>query len=148
MNKGFHQTQMVDFFETFSPVVKPCTIRVVLSLTVMHHQPIRQLNINNAFLNGVLTKDVFMHQPEGFVHLQYLSHVCKLVKALYGIKQASRAWYDILKSSLLQWGFTASKSDTSLFILHRAGHVIVVLIYVDDILVTSFETKLVESVIN
>lgn len=60
--KGYHQTQMIDFFETFNPVVKPCTIRIVLSLAVMKHWPIRRLDVNNAFLNGVLQEDVFMHQ--------------------------------------------------------------------------------------
>jgi len=62
--KGFHQTYGIDFFETFSPVVKPCTVRIILSLAVMHHWSIRQLDINNAFLNGELTEDVYMHQPE------------------------------------------------------------------------------------
>ena len=59
--KGFHQTQGVDFFETFSPVVKPCTIRIILSIAVMNHWSIRQLDVNNAFLNGILTEEVFMH---------------------------------------------------------------------------------------
>ncbi|KAH9769651.1 retrovirus-related pol polyprotein from transposon RE1 [Citrus sinensis] len=145
--KGFHQTQGVDFFETFSPVVKPCTIRIILSLTVMNHWPIRQLDINNAFLNGILTEEVFMHQPEGFIHPQFPSHVCKLTKALYGLKQAPRAWYDRLKLSLLNWGFIASKSDTSLFIFHKAGDIVVILVYVDDILVTGSNVQLVEKVI-
>ncbi|KAH9751748.1 retrovirus-related pol polyprotein from transposon RE1 [Citrus sinensis] len=72
--KGFHQTQGVDFFETFSPVVKQCTIRVILSLAVMHNWTVRQLDVNNAFLHGILTENVFMHQPEGFVHPQFPSH--------------------------------------------------------------------------
>ena len=99
--KGFHQTQGVDFFETFSPVVKQCTIRVILSLVVMHNWTVRQLDVNNAFLHGILTENVFIYQPEGFVHPQFPSHVCQLTKALYGLKQAPRAWYDKLKSSLL-----------------------------------------------
>ncbi|KAH9673912.1 retrovirus-related pol polyprotein from transposon RE1 [Citrus sinensis] len=73
--KSFHQTQEVDFFETFSPVVKPCTIRIILSIVVMQQWSIRQLDVNNAFLNGILTEEVFMHQPEGFLHPQYPSHV-------------------------------------------------------------------------
>lgn len=89
--KGFHQTYGVDFFKTFSPVVKPCTIRIVLSLVVMHHWLIRQLDVNNAFLNGLLTEDVFMHQPKSFINPQFPTHVCKLNKALYGLKQALRA---------------------------------------------------------
>ncbi|KAH9741041.1 retrovirus-related pol polyprotein from transposon RE2 [Citrus sinensis] len=146
--KGFHQTQGVDFFETFSPVVKPCTIRIILSLVVMNHWTIRQLDVNNAFLNGILIEDVFMHQPEGFVHPQFPAHICKLTKALYGLKQAPRAWYDRLKASLIQWGFVTSKSDTSLFVHHVAGEIIVALIYVDDILITGSNSLLVEKVIH
>ena len=89
-----------------------------------------------------------MHQPEGFIHPQFLSHVCKLTKALYGLKQAPRAWYDRLKCSLLNWGFIASKSDTSLFIFHKAGDIVVILVYVDDILVTGSNDQLVEKVIH
>ena len=73
--------------------------------------------------------------------------MCKLNKALYGLKQAPRAWYDRLKNSLLQWGFQASKSDTSLFFQHSERDIIMVLIYVDDILVTSSNTVLIENVI-
>ncbi len=105
--KGYHQTHGIDFFETYRPVVKPCTVKVVLSLTVMQSWSIRQLNVNNAFLNGELTEDVFMHQPAGFINSQYPSYVCKLSKALYGLKQAPRAWYDKLKCSLVNWGFKA-----------------------------------------
>lgn len=103
--KGFHQTYCVDFFVTFSPVVKPCTIIVVLSLAVMHHWQIKKLDVNNAFLNGVLIEDVFMHQPEGFINPHFLLYVCKLNKALYSLKKTLRAWYDRLKGSLMQWVF-------------------------------------------
>ena len=101
MAKGYHQTQGVDFIETFSLVVKSCTVKVVLSLVVIHHWPIRQLDINNAFLNGVLTEEVFMHQTEDFIDFAHSSYVCRLNKALYGLKQAPRAWYNRLKGSLL-----------------------------------------------
>ena len=113
----------------------------------MHHWSIRQLDINNVFQNGELTEDVYMHQPEGFINSQYPSHVCKLNKVLYGLKQAPRAWYDRLKNSLLQWGFQASKFDTSLFFQHSERDIIMVLIYVDDILVTSSNIVLIENVI-
>ncbi|KAH9646728.1 retrovirus-related pol polyprotein from transposon RE1 [Citrus sinensis] len=146
--KGFHQTPGVDFFETYSPVVKPCTIRVILSLAVMNHWPIRQLDVNNAFLNGILSEEVFMSQPEGFLHPQFPTHVCKLKKALYGLKQAPRAWYEKLKSSMLQWGFHTSRSDTSLFIQHTEGELVVVIIYVDDILVTGSHTRFVERIVH
>ena len=80
--KGFQQVAGVDYFETFSPVVKPATVRVVLSLAAMNNWKIRQVDINNAFLNGDLVEDVFMKQPEGFINVHKPDHICKLNKAL------------------------------------------------------------------
>ncbi|KAH9727669.1 retrovirus-related pol polyprotein from transposon RE1 [Citrus sinensis] len=134
--KGFQQIEGVNYFETFSPVVKSATVRVILSLAVMNQWQIRQVDVNNAFLNGDLTEEVYMRQPEGFVDQQRPDFVCKLHKALYGLKQAPRAWFDKLKSSLIQWGFKNSKSDTSLFLRRTKSSIIIILIYVDDILIT------------
>ena len=135
--KGFQQTEGVDYFETFSPVVKASTVRIVLSLAVMHKWKIRQVDVNNAFLNGDLTEDVYMYQPEGFIDQQKPNHVCKLKKALYGLKQAPRAWYDKLKNCLIaNWKFQNSKADISLFFKEVQGSMILILIYVDDILIT------------
>ncbi|KAK9211490.1 hypothetical protein WN943_000867 [Citrus x changshan-huyou] len=92
--KGFNQIPGIDFLETFSPVVKPATIRIVLSIALSHNWDIRQLDVKNAFLHGKLDKPVFMEQPPGFIDEKYLHHVCKLDKALYGLKQAPRAWFD------------------------------------------------------
>ncbi|KAH9750213.1 retrovirus-related pol polyprotein from transposon RE1 [Citrus sinensis] len=143
--KGFHQTAGVDYSETFSPVVKSSTVRVILSLAVMQGWKVRQIDVNNAFLNGDLTEDVFMQQPEGFVSEG--GYVCKLNKALYGLKQAPRAWYDKLKGCLTSWNFTNSKADTSLFIRHDVKGIILILIYVDDILITGPDSDLLESFI-
>ena len=134
--KGFHQRPGVDYSETFSPVVKASTVRIVLTLAVAKNWPIRQLDINNAFLNGQLEDDVFMVQPEGFIDQEKPDYVCKLNRSLYGLKQAPRAWFEKLKQTLQQWGFKNSRADNSLFYLYHNEVIMLVLIYVDDIIVT------------
>ncbi|RVW59278.1 Retrovirus-related Pol polyprotein from transposon RE1 [Vitis vinifera] len=134
--KGFHQTPGVDFSETYSPAIKLATIRVVLTLAIAQGWEIRQLDINNAFLNGYLQENVFMSQPKDFIHPTKPHHICKLRKALYGLKQAPRAWFDRLKDALLQWGFQDSKSNASLFLYKTKGIILMPLVYVDNILIT------------
>lgn len=119
--KGFHQRPGIDYTETFSPVIKPTTIRVVLCLAITQGWPLRQLDINNAFLHGSLSEEVYMSQPPGFIDPLFPSHVCKLQKSLYGLKQAPRAWYNELSSFLISYGFHNSKSDASLFIYQHDG---------------------------
>jgi len=115
--KGFHQQAGLDYGETFSPVVKPTTIRTVLSLAYSRGWNMRQIDIQNAFLHGFLDEEVYMSQPPGFSHPSLPNHVCKLQKALYGLKQAPRAWFARLSTKLYDLGFTSSKADSSLFIL-------------------------------
>ena len=88
--KGFSQVEGLDFAETFSLVIKPATIRLLLSLALMRGQPIKQIDVKNAFLHGNLREHVYMEQPLGFIDPLLRKHVCKLKKALYGLKQAFR----------------------------------------------------------
>ena len=119
----------------------------MLSLAVSRGWSLRQLDVNNAFLQGHLSDSVFMSQPPGFVDLDHPSHVCKLHKAIYGLKQAPRAWYQELRSFLLQFGFQNSYADTSLFVLNADGKIIYLLVYVDDLIVTGSHEDIVNQFI-
>lgn len=125
----------VDNVETFSPVAKPITIRVILSIAVQFNWPITQLDVSNAFLHGHLLEDVFITQPPSFSDPNKPNHVCKLRKSLYGLKQAPPAWYEELHQCLLSLGFFASAADSSLFIQYDQ-HITFLLVYVDDIVLT------------
>lgn len=89
--KGVLQQYGLDYQETFSPVVKPTTVRIVLVLAVQNHWSLKELDVSNAFLHGVFQEEVFISQPQGYVDLVHSDHVCKLHKAIYGLKQAPRA---------------------------------------------------------
>ncbi|KAK9048756.1 hypothetical protein SSX86_032277 [Deinandra increscens subsp. villosa] len=138
---GRSQQIGIDCGETFSPVVKPATIRTVLTLAVNKNWPIHQLDVKNAFLHGELNETVYMHQPAGFRHPRFPDHVCLLQKSLYGLKQAPRAWYKRFADYVLHLGFKNSKCDNSLFIYRKGKDTAYILLYVDDIvLVTSSDT--------
>jgi hypothetical protein len=105
--RGFTQQQGVDYEETFSHVIKPTTIRVVLSLAISKDWFIHQLDVKNTFLHGNLSETVYAHQPAGFVSLSHFGFVCKLNKSLYGLKQSPRTWFLRFTSFLSRLGFRA-----------------------------------------
>jgi histone deacetylase 1/2 len=142
--RGFTQQEDIDYSKTFSPVVKQATIRLVFSTMVSHNWKIHELDIHNAFLNGVFAEEVYIKQPPGFVDFALPSHVCWLHKSLYGLKQAPRAWYTRLSDFLLSTIFHASKVDTFLFILSVGTDIFYLLVYADDILLmgSNFEITL------
>ena len=103
--KGFTQTYGIDYQETFAPVAKINSIRVLLSLAVNSDWPLHQLDIKNAFLNGDLEEEVFMSLPPGFEKKLGVNKVCRLKKSLYGLKQSPRAWFERFGKVVTNYGF-------------------------------------------
>ena len=146
--RGFSQQHGIDFDETFSPVVKPSTIRVVLSLAVSSSWPIHQLDVKNAFLHGTLNETVYCQQPSGFENPSSPNFVCLLNKSLYGLEQAPRAWFECFATFIQTIGFMPSKSDSSLFVYQSPTHTAYLLLYVDDIILTASSDSFLQHTIS
>jgi hypothetical protein len=116
---GFHLAPGVDYDETFSPFVKPVTVRTVLAIAVSRDWPVQQLDVKNAFLHSTLSETVFCSQSTGFADPAHPDLVCRLHKSLYGLKQSPLAWYSWFATYLLSLGFVEAKADTSLFIFRQ-----------------------------
>ncbi|KAL2226638.1 UNVERIFIED_CONTAM: Retrovirus-related Pol polyprotein from transposon RE1 [Sesamum indicum] len=143
--KGYNQIEGVDYFDSFSPVAKSVTVRVFLSLAASKSWPLMQLDINNTFLCGSFNEHVYMDPLEGLLDMS-ASHVCKLQKSLYDLKQAFRQWNLELTCKLLEFDFSQSCHEHCLFIKRSAGEYTALLVYVDDILLTGSSPAALQSV--
>ncbi|KAH9648505.1 hypothetical protein KPL70_025607 [Citrus sinensis] len=132
--QGYNQEEGIDFDETFAPVARLESIRMLLAYACHKDFILYQMNVKSAFLNGYIMEEVYVKQPPGFENEKFPDHVYKLSKALYGLKQAPRAWYDRLKNFLLDDDFLMGKADTTLFVKYKNQDILVVQIYVDDII--------------
>jgi len=132
--KGFSQVPGRDYDEVFAPVAAHTSIRTVMATAAKKGWVMDQLDIKTAFLNGILRKRVYMAQPEGY-RTGAPGDACYLYKCVYGLKQAPRVWYQLLKSTLAEYGFVPSTADPCIFVRHLEGHLqCILLIYVDDML--------------
>jgi histone deacetylase 1/2 len=146
--RGDVQRPGIDFDQTFSPVVKPATIRAVLTLAASNQWPVHQLDVSNAFLHGTLKETVYCQQPTGFVDADHPDYVCLLDKSLYGLRQAPRAWYQSFAAYLHSIGFVTTGSDASLFVLRRGTDTAWLLLYIDDIVLTASSATLLRRIIH
>ncbi|KAJ9675533.1 hypothetical protein PVL29_024456 [Vitis rotundifolia] len=135
--RGFTQSYGIDYQETFAPVAKMNTIRILLSLAVNQDWCLQQLDIKNAFLNGNLEEEVYMEIPPGFEGSMAKNQVCKLQKSLYGLKQSPRAWFDRFTKAVLKLGYKQGQADHTLFVKKsHAGKMAILIVYVDDIILS------------
>jgi hypothetical protein len=135
--KCYSQVEGLDFGETYAPVARLESIRILLAYATYHGFKLYQMDVKSAFLNGLIKEEVYVEQPLGFEDSEYPNHVYKLSKALYGLKQAQRAWYECLRDFLITNGFKVGKVDPTLFTKTIAKDLFVCQIYVDDIIFRS-----------
>ena len=136
VEKGFSQKEGIDYEETFAHVARYTSIRAVISLAAQMGWQIHQMDVKTTFLNGELKEEVYIEQSEGFVAHKKETHVCRLMKALYKLKQAPRAWYERINTYLQKMGFVKSEADANLYYLMVGGEILILVLYVDDLFLT------------
>ena len=146
VTKGFTQTPGIDYDETFSPVAKIKSIRVMLAIAAFHDYEIWQMDVKTAFLNGKLSEDVYMNQPEGFVDAKHPNRVCKLEKSIYGLKQASRRWNLCFDEKVKEFGFLQSEDESCVYVKASGSIVNFRVLYVDDILLIGNDVPTLQEV--
>lgn len=141
--KGYMQRHGIDYDEVFAPVARIETIRLIIALAASYGWEVHHLDVKTAFLHGDLKEEVYVRQPEGFEVKGSEEKVYNLSKALYGLKQAPRAWNDKLNQILRELEFTRCSKEASLYQKKRGGHLLIVAVYVDDLLVTGSDLSLI-----
>ncbi|GJT51609.1 retrovirus-related pol polyprotein from transposon TNT 1-94 [Tanacetum coccineum] len=132
--QGYNQQEGIDYDETYAPVARLESIRILLAYVCALDFKLFQMDVKSAFLNGFINEEVYVAQPPGFIDFEKPDHVYKLKKALYGLKQAPKAWYDRLKAFLIKHEYKMGMVDNTLFTKKKGSNLIIVQIYVDDII--------------
>ncbi|GJV43843.1 putative ribonuclease H-like domain-containing protein [Tanacetum coccineum] len=132
--QGFRQEEGIDYDDVFAPVAKIEAIRLFLAFASYMRFTVYQMDVKSAFLYGTIEEEVYVHHPPGFVDPAHPNKVYKVIKALYGLHQAPRAWYETLSSFLIENGFRRGTIDKTLFIKKKKSDIMLVQVYVDDII--------------
>ncbi|GJY23554.1 retrovirus-related pol polyprotein from transposon TNT 1-94 [Tanacetum coccineum] len=132
--QGYNQQEGIDYDETYAPVARLESIRILLAYACALDFKLYQMDVKSAFLNDFINEEVYVAQPLGFIDFAKPNHVYKLKKALYGLKQAPKAWYDRLKAFLIKHNYSMGMVDNTLFTKKKDSNIIIVQIYVDDII--------------
>ena len=135
--KGFTHEYGIDYEETFAPVARLSSVKTLIVVSAACKWPLFHMDVKNAFLNGELSKEVYMKLPPGYSYpLRFLHRVFRLRRALYGLKQDPRAWFAKFSSTISQHGFSGSSFDTTLFLRRSSHGITILLLYVDDMIIT------------
>ncbi|CAN6457819.1 unnamed protein product [Victoria cruziana] len=140
--KGFSQKAGIDYEETYYPVAKFTSIRIILAIAAFYDLDIWQMDVKTAFLNGDLNETIFMTQPKGFIS-QDSNKVCRLKKSLYGLKQSPRQWYFAFHKAIIKLGYSPNQLDQCVYMWNSGSNFCLLSLYVDDILLTRNDTEMI-----
>ena len=146
--RGFSQIHGLDYWDTFAPVAKLSSLRILLAIAAVEDLEIHQMDVITAFLISKLEEEIYMEQPEGFVKkgVNGKQLVCRLWKSLYGLKQASRVWNRCIHNYLISIGFKRTYADHCVYINHETG--IILALWVDDLIIMGKKMEAVENIKN
>ncbi|KAL0329096.1 UNVERIFIED_CONTAM: Retrovirus-related Pol polyprotein from transposon RE2 [Sesamum radiatum] len=142
--KGYSQLPGIDYTETFAPVARLDTIRALIAIAANKKWKIYQMDVKSAFLNGYIDEEIYVEQPQGFIAKGSEEKVLRLKKALYGLKQAPRAWYSRIDKYFIDRGFRRSLSEPTLYIKSQGNDTLIVSLYVDDLIYTGNNEKMIQ----
>eukprot|EP00253_Pinus_taeda_P015702 PITA_15702 len=143
--KGYKQQYGRDYEETFAPVARMETVRAVLSIIAQNKWKVYQMDVKSAFLNEVLMEEIYIEQPLSYEKKGQENKVCRLKKALYGMKQTPRAWYSRIDSYLLENEFDKCEGEPTVYIKEKDGKLLIFVLYVDDVIFTGNDVYLIEN---
>ena len=142
--KGFKQKEDLDFFDTYSPVTRITSIRVLIAIVALHNFEIHQMDVKTTFLNGEL-EEIYMEQSEGFVAPGQEKKVCKLIKSLYGLKQAPKQWHEKFDKVMLSNDFKINECDKYVYTRNTQSEYVIVCLYVDDMLIIGSNNDVIKA---
>ena len=143
--KGYKQKEGLDYFDTYSPVARISSIQMLIAIASIHNLEIHQMDVKTVFLNGDLDEEIYMKQPEGFIVPGQEKKVCRLVKSLYGLKQALMQWHEKFDSVMMTNGFKINECDKCVYVKNTEHRFVIICLYVDDILIMGSNNEVIKT---
>ena len=143
--KGYRQKEGLDYFDTYSPVTRITSIRMLVAIAALYNLEIHQMDVKTAFLDGDLNEEIYIEQPEGFIVPGQERKVCKLVKSLYGLKQAPKQWHVKFDNVMMSNGFKINECDKCVYVQNTNKGYVIVCLYVDDMLIIGSDIGMINA---